>query len=80
VYAGKVSKEEYYQITVEYIRAFAEMLKKRSPESTFCLFSAAGADSAEKSRIMFARVKGKAENVVMAQDFPQTYIFRPDYL
>jgi nucleoside-diphosphate-sugar epimerase len=79
-YAGKVKREEYKKITVDYTRSFAEVLKKNSTGTTFCLFSASGADSKETSRMMFARVKGAAENVVLRQQFPQTYIFRPGYI
>jgi uncharacterized protein YbjT (DUF2867 family) len=80
VYAGKVSKAEYRKITVDYTRAFASTLKEQSPEASFCLFGAAGADSSEKSRMQFARDKGAAENVVRELGFPSTYIFRPGYI
>jgi uncharacterized protein YbjT (DUF2867 family) len=80
VSAGTVSKEEYRKITVDYLKAFVEMLKNQSPDATFCLFSAAGADRSEKSRMMWARVKGEAENVVLDAGFPQTYAFRPGYI
>ena len=80
VYAGKVSKKEYREITVDYPRVFAGALKSNNPNATFCLFSAAGADSSEKSRMMFARDKGVAENVVLKHGFPESYIFRPAYI
>ena len=80
VYAGKVSKAEYRIITVDFARAFAEMLKSQSPDATFSLFGAAGADSSEKSRMMFARDKGAAENAILEQGFPAAYIFRPGYI
>jgi len=80
VYAGNVSREDYRKITVEYTDVFASALKTHSPGATFCLFSAAGADPTGKSSMRFARVKGAAENVVTAQGFPETYIFRPGYI
>lgn len=80
VYAGKVSKQDYRIITVDYARAFAETLKGKSPDAAFCLFGAAGSDPSGKSKLMFARDKGDAENVVMEQGFPETYIFRPGYI
>lgn len=80
VYQGKVSKDQYRTITVDYTEAFAKTLKQHSPEATFCLFSAAGAVSSEKSRMQFARDKGAAENRVFAQDFDHAYAFRPGYI
>jgi len=80
VYAGKVSKEKYREITVDYSESFTSVLKRQSPDATFCLFSAAGADSKEESKMMFARDKGAAENTVLRLQFPQTYIFRPGYI
>ena len=80
VYAGKVSKADYRIITVDFARAFAEMLKSQSPGATFCLFGAAGADASEKSRMMFARDKGAAENAIQEQEFPEAYVFRPGYI
>lgn len=41
---------------------------------------AAGADTSEKSRIMFSGVKGKAENLLNAISFPKKYIFRPGHI
>jgi uncharacterized protein YbjT (DUF2867 family) len=80
VYQGKVSKKEYSEITVDYTDAFARTLKKESPEAVFCLFSASGADSTEKSRMQFARDKGAAENRVFAAGFPRAHAFRPGYI
>ena len=44
---------------------------------TFIFVSGAGADSSEKGRIMWARVKGKAENAVLRLPFKASYVFRP---
>ena len=80
VYAGTVSNRDYRKITVEYTEVFTETLKEQSPESIFCLFSAAGADSKEKSRMQFARDKGASENVVFNAGFPRVHAFRPGYI
>jgi len=45
-------------ITVDYTKAFAEMLKKHNPQAVFCFLSGAAADQTEKSRMMFAKDKG----------------------
>ena len=80
VYTGKVPKEEFYKITVSFTNCFAEELRRCSNETTFCFLSGQGADSKEKSRIMFARDKGIAENILLKLNFKKTYIFRPGYI
>ena len=79
VYTGQVSKEEFKKITVDYTKAFAETLRRNSDVS-FCFLSGAGADSKEKSKIMFAKDKGIAENILLNLKFKHTYIFRPGYI
>ena len=56
------------------------MLKQQSPNATFCFLSGQGADSSEKSRILFAKEKGIAENYLLRLQFANTYIFRPGYI
>ena len=80
VYTGTVAKNKFREITVDYTRAFAEALRQNSEKTTFCFLSGQGADSKEKSRIMFARDKGVAENLLLKLGFAQTYLFRPGYI
>ena len=80
VYSGQVPTAEFKKITVDYTRVFAETLKRNSPHSTFCFLSGDGADQKEKSRILFARQKGIAENILLRLQFAKTYIFRPGYI
>ena len=80
VYTGQVPKKEFYKITVEYTKCFAEELRKNNEETAFCFLSGQGADSKERSRIMFARDKGIAENILLNLKFKNTYIFRPGYI
>jgi uncharacterized protein YbjT (DUF2867 family) len=77
VYTGAVSRNEFRRITVDYTKIFADTLKNKSPEATFCFLSGAGADQKEKSRMMFAKDKGIAENYLIKQNFGDLYIFRP---
>jgi hypothetical protein len=44
---------------------------------TFVFVSGAGADSSERGRIMWARVKGAAENALLGLPFKAVYVFRP---
>jgi len=52
---------EYRRITVDFAVAAAEALLKASPRIRMCFVSGTGADSTERSRTMWARVKGRAE-------------------
>jgi len=80
VYTGQVPADRFKEITIDYTRAFSEALKLASPQASFCLLSGQGADPDEKSRIMFARDKGIAENALLRLHFPHTYLFRPGYI
>jgi uncharacterized protein YbjT (DUF2867 family) len=74
---SKVSKEQYFTITYEYVMAAAKALLSVNPEISFVFLSGQGADSKEKSRILFARVKGQAENALKSLPFKRLYILRP---
>ncbi len=80
VYTGAVPREEFRKITVDYTKSFAEMLQQKSPDAAFCFLSGQGADSSEKSKIMFALDKGIAENILIKLNFKQLAIFRPGYI
>ena len=80
VYTGQVPKAVFTRITVDFTKAFAVMLKRCSPGSVFCFLSGSGADSKERSMILFARDKGKAENFLLGLAFRSTFIFRPGYI
>lgn len=80
VYTGAVAKDVFRQITTDYPVAFAEALHRHSPQAVFCFLSGAGADRTERSRMMFARDKGAAENQLAALGFKAFYTFRPGYI
>jgi uncharacterized protein YbjT (DUF2867 family) len=80
VYTGQVPREIFRRITVDITVAFATALKKKSPQAAFCFLSGQGADRTEKSRVMFAKYKGMAENILVSLGFPHLYIFRPGYI
>lgn len=80
VYTGAVPRDTFRVITVDYTRKFAETLKQQSPSARFCFLSGQGADSTEKSRVMFAQDKGIAENILKKLDFSALHIFRPGYI
>jgi uncharacterized protein YbjT (DUF2867 family) len=74
--AGK-SESEYTRITYDITMAAAEPLARLNPGMTFLFISGQGTDSTERGRIMWARVKGKAENALLKMPFKAAYMFRP---
>lgn len=72
-----VTKEEYHVITYDYTLNAAQTLLEVNPAATFVFVSGGGADSTEKSRITFAREKGKTENALMRLSFNKLVIARP---
>ncbi len=80
VYTGQVSRAEFAKITIEYTNAFAQTLRKQSNKTAFCFLSGQGADRNEKSPMMFAKDKGKAENSLFNLNFNRTHSFRPGYI
>ena len=72
-----VSEADYRRITVDFTVAAARVLRAQSPELCFCFVSGAGTDDTGKSRAMWARVKGEAENALRAMGFARLHLFRP---
>ena len=79
---SSVGKNEagYKKATYDLTLNFARTLLEISPEINFCYISGAGTDSTEKGRTMWARVKGKTENDLLALGFDSAYMFRPGYI
>jgi nucleoside-diphosphate-sugar epimerase len=80
VYTGQVPTEEFKKITVAYTEIFANALRKNNETTSFCFLSGQGADSSEKSSVLFAREKGIAENILLKLKFINMHIFRPAYI
>jgi uncharacterized protein YbjT (DUF2867 family) len=80
VSAAGMSEPDYRHITYDYTLAAAGTLAGRSPQATFCYVSGAGTDSAEKSIMMWARVKGRTENDLLKLPFRAVYLFRPGWI
>ena len=62
------------------LSAAAQTLARLNPGMTFIFVSGAGADSTEHGRTMWARVKGRTENAVLALPFKAAYAFRPAFI
>lgn len=70
-------KDKYYKITYDYTMAAAKAITEVNQNVTICFLSGAGTDGTEKSRLHWARVKGKAENDLSNYNFKAVYNFRP---
>jgi uncharacterized protein YbjT (DUF2867 family) len=77
VSSAGMSEEEYSRITYDMTLAVARTLARLNPGMTFIYVSGAGTDSSEHGRTMWARVKGRTENALMALPFKAAYMFRP---
>lgn len=76
----EVSKEDYEKITHDYALAAAQAMQGLGEGFRFCFLSGRGADAAEKSSILFARIKGKTENALTRLGQPKAWHFRPGYI
>ena len=72
-----MTEEDYTRVTYSFTMAAADVLAKRNPNMTFVFVSGQGADSTERGRLMWARVKGKTENAVLRLPIRAAYVFRP---
>jgi uncharacterized protein YbjT (DUF2867 family) len=77
VSAGGMSEAEYTAVTYDVTIAAAKAVLAANPGSTFLYVSGAGTDSSEKGRAMWARVKGRTENALLAMPFKGAYMLRP---
>lgn len=71
-------EEEYRKITYDLTMNFASVLLKLNPGMTFAYVSGAGTNY--NGKLMWAQVKGKTENDLMALPFRSSYMFRPGYI
>jgi nucleoside-diphosphate-sugar epimerase len=74
----QVSKKQYEVITYGYLEACARFCMQANPSIRFVFVSGDGADRTEKSRTLFKRLKGKAENAALQSGLKEVYIARPD--
>ena len=71
------NEEQFTHLTFDTTMAFAKSLLKVNPGIVFTYVSGAKTDSSEKSKMMWARVKGKTENDLAKLGFKAEYNFRP---
>ena len=75
-----MSEVAYSHLTYELTVAAATTMVAANPKMTFCYISGVGTDSTEHGRTMWARVKGKTENALLALPFKAAFMFRPGYI
>jgi len=74
----QVSKQQYGIITYDYTIAAAKAMLAVNPDIHFVFLSGNKADRTEKSKVLFARIKGKTENALLGLGFKKLTIARPD--
>lgn len=72
-----ITEEKYNQITFEITKKIADAFYNQNPNMVFNYISGEGADSSEQGKTMWARVKGKTENMILNKGFGDAYAFRP---
>lgn len=77
VSSAGMKEETYYELTYTVSEALATTLYELNPEMIFNYVSGTGTDSTEKGKTMWARVKGKTENMILNMGFKDAYAFRP---
>ncbi len=77
VSSAGMSERDYTRLTYDLTAGVAAVLARLNPQMTFIYVSGAGTDSTEHGRSMWARVKGRTENALLALPFKAAYMFRP---
>ena len=76
VSSTSLGEDAYTRITFDLTLAAARALAAAHPGACFTYVSGAGTDSSERGRTMWARVKGRTENALLALP-PKAVTFRP---
>ena len=71
-----MKEEEYHRFTYGMTEELAKTLFDINPQMIFNYVSGEGTDSSEKGKVMWARVKGKTENMILNMGFKDAYMFR----
>ncbi len=72
-----LAEDAYRRITVGLTESVCEALIAAGGVRTMVFVSGAGSDNTGKSKVMWSRVKGLAENYVLALPFETKCVFRP---
>ena len=80
VSSNGMKREQYERITCGLTLAAADTLARLNPQMTFIYVSGAGTDSLERSKLAWARIKGRTENALLRLPFKAAYMFRPGFI
>ncbi len=80
VSSNGLSEPENSRNTYDLTMAAANAILSVSPALVFCFVSGQGTDSSGTSRLMWARVKGRTENALLALPMRAAYMFRPGFI
>lgn len=72
-----MSEADFTKLTYDTTKAITEVLFAINPAMVFNYVSGTGTDTTEKGGTMWARVKGKTENLILNRGFKDAYAFRP---
>ena len=75
-----MTEEAYRRITYDYAVAAGQALVQRNPGMKFIYVSGGGTDGTEQGKVMWARVKGQAENALKKMPFKAVFLFRPGFI
>jgi uncharacterized protein YbjT (DUF2867 family) len=75
-----MTEADYTVVTYDTPVAFATNLSRLNPGMVLVHVSGAHTDGTEKGKMMWARVKGKAENALIRLPFKGVYNFRPSLM
>lgn len=75
-----MNEAEYTKITYDTPLAFAQTLVRLNPNLVLVHVSGSHTDGTEQGKVMWARVKGKAENALMRLPFRAVYNMRPSLM
>ncbi|ACU63150.1 NAD-dependent epimerase/dehydratase family protein [Chitinophaga pinensis] len=75
-----LTEEVYTHITYDLTINFAKVMLSLNPDMVFNFVSGSHTDASEKGKLMWARVKGKAENALGKMPFKAQYNFRPGFM
>lgn len=74
-----MKEDAYTRITYDLTMSVAHAVEAANPAATFVYVSGQGADSTEQGRVMWARVRGRTENALLATSL-NAYVLRPGYI
>lgn len=75
-----MSEADYTVVTYDTPVAFATTLARLNPGMTLVHVSGSHTDSSERGKVMWARIKGKAENELLRLPFKAVYNVRPSLM